>query len=145
MKGNPVFDAPGRFLHPRPVKPILSAGDREFLERFRALVVEHCSDSDFTTDVAAASVMMSRMHLNRKLRALTGKSTHEFIQAMRLEAARDLLPQPLPIEYIAASVGFKGGSHFAKIFREKFGATPTTYRVMQFRTGEPPERKKLGM
>lgn len=131
MERNPIFGAVDRFLHPKPPKPIPSEGDREFLERFRALVVKHYPDPEFTTEAAAAHVQLSRMHLNRKLRALTGQSTHEFIRTMRLEAARDLLPDPLPVARIARSVGFKSDSHFAQAFREKFGTPPSVYRANQ--------------
>jgi transcriptional regulator GlxA family with amidase domain len=131
MAQNPVLDVSDRFLYPQALKLPASASDLEFLERFRNTVARHHSDPGFTTAAAAASVAMSRMHLNRKLRALTGQSTHEFIRAMRLDAARDLLPKPLPIEFIAGSVGFRSSSHFAKVFRERFGTPPSTYRTLK--------------
>ncbi len=132
MARNPVMEALNRFLFPQAPKIRLSAGDQEFLERFRAAVSQHYSDRWFTTAAAAEEVGMSRMHLNRKLRELTGQSTHEYVLAMRLEAARDLLLKPLPIEFIAKSLGFKSGPHFAKIFRQKFGSTPrVTYSSYQ--------------
>lgn len=132
------------FPHHQSRKPPLSAFDREFLERFREVIAQHYADTGFTTLAAAASVAMSRMHLNRKLRALTGQSTHEYIRTMRLEAARDLLQKPLPVEFIAESVGFKSSSHFAKVFRERFGARPSTYRKMRSLARKRPRAKSLG-
>jgi len=131
MAPNRFLDVLNRLLHPQARKHPPSANDLEFLERFREIVARHHSDPGFTTAVAAASIGMSRMHLNRKLRALTGESTHEFIRAMRLEAALDLLPKPLPIESIAESVGFRSSSHFAKVFRQRFGTQPSTYRTQK--------------
>jgi transcriptional regulator GlxA family with amidase domain len=84
------------------------------------------------------------MHLNRKLQALTGQSTHEFIRTMRLEAARDLLPMPLSVEFIAEAVGFKSSSRFAKVFKERFGARPSRYRTMKSLAREPPRVKSPG-
>ena len=84
------------------------------------------------------------MHLNRKLRALTGQSTHEFIRTMRLETARDLLQKHMPVEFIAGSVGFKSSSHFAKVFQQRFGAKPSTYRTMKSQAREPPRMKSSG-
>ncbi len=129
MASNPVMDALNRFLFPQPYKVHPSASDQEFLQRFRAMVSEHYSDPDFTTAAAAENVEMSRMHLNRKLRELTGQSTHEFIKTARLEAARTLLSRPLPVAFIAHSVGFKSSSHFAGAFREMFGTSPSEYRT----------------
>jgi AraC-like DNA-binding protein len=90
---------------------------------------EHLSDPLFTTSDAAEVLGMTRMHLSRKLRELTGQSTHEFIKAIRLEAARDLLPKPLPVSFIAHLVGYKSNSHFAGAFRKRFGVPPSQYRV----------------
>ena len=129
MVRNPVVDILNRFLFPQSTKIQRSARDQQFLERFRTAIAQHYSDPGFTTSAAADSVEMSRMHLNRKLREMTGLSTHEFIKTMRLEAARDLLPKPLPVAFIARSVGFKSSSHFAGVFREKFGAPPSQYRT----------------
>ncbi len=129
MASSSVMDTLNRLLFPQAPKARPSASDLQFLERFRTMVSEHYSDPDFTTEAAAENVAMSRMHLNRKLRELTGQSTHEFIRTMRLEAARDLLPKPLPVAFIAHSVGFKSGSHFAGAFREKFGTSPSEYRL----------------
>ncbi len=129
MARNPRIGVLYRFLFPDPLNVPLSAGDRQFLERFRCNVMQRYSDSEFTTARAAESVGISRMHLNRKLRQLTGQSTHEFIRTMRLEAARELLAEALPVATIARSVGFKNISHFGRAFREKFGATPSVYRA----------------
>ncbi len=127
MAPNRIVDALNRFLHPKPLKP--TPGDRVFLERFQELVKQHQAEPEFTTAEAAAQVGMSRMHLNRKLRVLTGQSTHDYIIGKRLEKARDLLSGPLPIESIAQSVGFKSSSHFSQVFRQRFGATPSAYRA----------------
>jgi len=141
MSRHPVMEALDRFLHRRTPRPSLSGSDREFLRRFRMTVAQHYADRGFTTQVAAASAGMSRMHLNRKLRALSGQSTHEFIRAMRLEAARELLQKPLSVESIAKSAGFKSSSHFAVVFRQRFGVGPSRYREMKSLAREPPRRR----
>jgi len=142
MARNPVFEALNRLLHPRPMKPSISARNREFLDQFRDIVAHQQSNPDFTTEDAAASLGMSRMHLNRKLRVLTGQSTHDYILGKRLEDACALLSQPLPIAFIATSVGFKSSSHFAKAFREKFGVTPSEYRAKAPLAREPTDGKR---
>jgi AraC-like DNA-binding protein len=137
MPPNPLFDALDHLLHPEHATPHLSASDRVFLDRFRRIVVEQQSNPKFTTEAAAASLGLSRMHLNRKLRALTGESTHSYILAKRLEEACKMLPGPLPIESIAQSVGFKSSSHFSQVFREKFGTTPSAFRARESWARQP--------
>ena len=141
MPRNPVSEVLHRFLYPRSRKLPPSDSDLEFLQQFSDIVVQHKSDTEFTTEVAAASVAMSRMHLNRKLRALTGESTHEFIRGIRLEAARDMILQELPIDLVAKSVGFRSSSQFAKVFRERFGSSPSTYRALKHVARDPPRLK----
>jgi AraC-like DNA-binding protein len=113
---------------PSPRRPIL-ARESEFLVRMQMIAEEHIADPRFTTTDAAACLAMSRMHLNRLLRSLTGQSTHQFIQALRLESARmALLSLPLPVAEIAQRAGFKSTSHFTKAFRLRFGVPPAQYR-----------------
>jgi AraC-like DNA-binding protein len=128
MASSDLLGTLGRFLSTRVRKVPPSPRDLEFLTQFRKTVEEHLPDGEFTTSAAAADVEMSRMHLNRKLRALTGQSTHEFIQNMRLEAAREMLARQVRIGDIARAVGFRSSSHFARVFREKFGQPPSSFK-----------------
>jgi AraC-like DNA-binding protein len=123
-----IFGTFERFLRPHHQKPLLSPQDQQFLEQFREIVEQHLGDTEFTTTVAAATLGMSRMHLHRKVRALTGHSTHEHIQTMRLDKARAMLSQPLSLVFIAHSFGFKSSSHFTKAFKKQFGGTPSAFR-----------------
>ena len=76
-------DTLSRLLHPHASSPPLSRRDQEFLERVREIVALHQSESAFTTSDVAAGLGISRMHLNRKLRALTGQSTHQFQSSIK--------------------------------------------------------------
>ena len=126
-----MLDNPNRFLHNKPIGPGLLSLDREFLVQFELVLEEHGCELEFTTSIAAGKLGISRMHLNRRLRALTGKSTHALILERRLEVARTLLTQPLPVGFVAMSVGFNSFSHFAKAFRRNFGMTPSCFRARQ--------------
>jgi transcriptional regulator GlxA family with amidase domain len=91
-------------------------------------VEAHIDDPDFETDHLARESGISRRQLNRKLRALTGQSVREFIRIMRLKRAAQLLQQQSgTVTEIAYEVGFNNIGHFAKIFREQFGVSPSEY------------------
>jgi AraC-like DNA-binding protein len=124
-----VLDALTLVLRPRITIPPISPEDQMFLERFQETVTLHQSESAFTTADAAAALGISRMHLNRKVHALTALSTHEYIRETRLEGAKVLLSQQLPVAIIAKSFGFRSMSHFAKAFRQRFGMTPSLHRA----------------
>ena len=141
MAHDSVLDALSHFLHPRSSRPPISEADQQFLIRFREMVEQHLGEPEFTTASAAALIGMSRMHLNRKLRALTRQSTHEYIRRVRLEGARALLSQPLPVAFIAHCFGFKSMSNFAKAFRHEFGTSPSIFRAKQNLAREPKIQK----
>lgn len=106
--------------------------DGEFVKRVKRVAEQHIADPCFTTAHAAAHLVISRMHLNRKMRALTGQTTHQFILTVRLETARTVLLTESPfIRVLARRVGFKSPSHFAKAFRRQFGVLPSHFRMEQ--------------
>jgi DNA-binding response OmpR family regulator len=102
--------------------------DEKFLQRAINIVEEKISNSDFNIDQFCSEIGMSRPTLNRKLRALTGLSTNEFIRTLRLKRASQLLQQKsATIIEIAYEVGFNNPSYFAECFRKQFGKSPSEY------------------
>ena len=71
---------------------------------------------------------MSRVHLYKKLLALTGKSPIEFIRTIRLQHAAQLLEKSqLTISEIAYKVGFNNPKYFTKYFKEEYKMLPSAY------------------
>jgi AraC-like DNA-binding protein len=102
--------------------------DQEFLVAVSGIVREHLADAAFETGEAAVLMSMSRMHLHRKLRALTGCSTRQYITARRLEKARLLLARPhVKVCDVAGQVGFRSASYFARAFARAFGTYPSEF------------------
>jgi len=59
----------------------------------------------------------------------TGISYAEYLKALRLEKAEQLLvTTELPVEEIARQVGYKSESHFYRLIYEKFHALPAEIR-----------------
>lgn len=104
----------------------ISSADERFLKKAIEIVEQHLSDATYDTATFAYALCMSRMSLNRKLQALTGHSTHDFIRALRLHRAAQLLQQRSNnVSEVAYEVGFSSVSHFTKAFREEFGKLPS--------------------
>jgi AraC-like DNA-binding protein len=71
---------------------------------------------------------MSRSGLNRKLTALTGQTPNEFIRAMRMKRAAQLLNKNQgTISEVSYMVGFNSTNYFTKCFKDFYGCTPTEY------------------
>jgi DNA-binding response OmpR family regulator len=104
--------------------------DEQFLIRVKAAVERNLGDEDFSVEHLSHEVSMSRTQLHRKLKALTGQSAGEFVLAMRLQRALELLKQNAgTVAEIAYMVGFNTPNYFAKCFRRQFGSSPSEYKM----------------
>jgi len=83
---------------------------------------------------------VSRSHLCRVLKRVTGLSLKQFLTRRRLQAAKELLQVPgATIDQVARRVGYRDASHFDRVFRQCEGRTPSGYRrqviLRAFRNG----------
>lgn len=69
-------------------------------------------------------------YLRDVFRSKYEKSPMEYLQELRLEYVRKMLVQELklPVKEIARAVGFNDALYLSKVFRRKFGVTPSEYR-----------------
>lgn len=102
--------------------------DEKLVNRALKIVEEKISDADFSVEDLSHELGMSRVHLYKKLQALTGKSPLEFIRSIRLQHAAQLLEKSqLTVSEVAYKVGFNNPKYFAKYFREEFQVLPSAY------------------
>lgn len=106
----------------------MQSGDEQFIERVMQAVNRHMNDRDYHTEQLASDVGVSRVHLNRKMKELTGVSPGEFMRNLRLkQAAKLLLEKKSDISQIAYSCGFASISVFSAAFKKIYGMSPTAY------------------
>jgi AraC-like DNA-binding protein len=106
-----------------------SSADDRFLSKAMQIVEDHLAESEFNVDDFVREIGMSRSSLHIKLKALTNKSTTEFIRSIRLKTAAALLKQSdQSISEIAYRTGFATPPYFSKCFKKSFGMLPTEYR-----------------
>jgi len=103
--------------------------DQEFLEKAMNVVLNHLSDQEFSVDVFASEMFISRSNLHLKFKAITGDSASEFIKKIRFSKAVELLKTgKYNISEISYMVGFTSPSYFSSRFKKYFGHLPTDYR-----------------
>jgi AraC-like DNA-binding protein len=67
--------------------------------------------------------------LERRIKALFGRSLKSEITRVRLDSAKLLLQETnLKISQVASRTGFNESKYFCEVFRTVEGITPTTYR-----------------
>lgn len=103
--------------------------DKEFLQKATAAVESKLHEFNFNSEKLAHEVAISRSHLNRKLRALTGQGAGEFIRSVKMKkAAQMILENKFSITQIAFEVGFSSPGQFSKAFKKYFGYLPSEFR-----------------
>ena len=98
------------------------------LRRIKELVHAKMED-DLSLDEMAKSVGLSTAHFARMFRKSTGATPHQFVLRQRLERAKAMLRAPdARVLDVAVACGFKTQQHFAQVFRDVWGVSPTEYR-----------------
>lgn len=106
----------------------IQSGDEQLMECIMKAVNNHLDDSDYKTEQLASDVGVSRVHLNRKMKELTGVSPGEFVRNLRLKQAAKLLSEKQgDISQIAYSCGFSSISVFSTAFKKCYGVSPSAY------------------
>lgn len=108
-------------------QPTLNRMDAEFFEKMNAIISEAMEDEEFSIDVLAQNLHMSRSSFYRKVTAVTGMSPNDYLKNFRLGRAAELLKEGYRISEVAERVGFTSSSYFAKCFRAKYGVLPSEY------------------
>ena len=98
------------------------------LRRVRELV-EAKMEYGLSLDELAECVGLSTAHFARMFRKSTGQTPHQFVLRRRLERAKSMLRAPdARVLDVAVACGFKTQQHFAQVFRDVCGVSPTDYR-----------------
>ena len=106
----------------------MTSAESDFLKRLKEVLDTKITNSGFTSEAFAEAMLMSRTQLHRKLKAIVGMSSTEFIRAQRLKLSLDLLKTTdSTVSEIAYQVGFNTPSYFIKCFKEVYGMTPNDY------------------
>ena len=73
---------------------------------------------------------LSERSFYRKFTEATGKTPAHFVENLRLDAARTLLAQGLPLKTIAGKVGLNSPARLGQAFERRFGMAPSLFREM---------------
>lgn len=96
------------------------------VERAAAILAAPSSSHPCLTDVAD-ECNMSTFHLIRVFRRLLGVSPYAYYSSHRINRARQLLNQGLPVSHVAYVCGFSDQSHLTRMFKRALGLPPGQY------------------
>ncbi|WP_213954535.1 MULTISPECIES: helix-turn-helix domain-containing protein [unclassified Variovorax] len=95
-------------------------------------VRQNLDRNDLSPDQIAAAIHVSRRTLYHAFE-LAGETPQAMVQRLRLERCRDVLShaggQGPSITQLALEFGFSDPAYFTRVFRQRFGSTPSKYRA----------------
>lgn len=103
--------------------------EKRFLVKLNSFITSNISLANMNSETLAEGMCLSKSQINRKVKSLTGMNTATYIKQSRLAYSQVLLRDPeKTIGDIVLLCGFDSASYFTKLFKEKFGITPSQYR-----------------
>lgn len=79
-------------------------------------------------EILAEELMISRSQLHRKIKSLSGVTTTDFVNLVRVKKAVELIKKENYLfNEVARHVGFNSQSYFIKCFRKVYNKTPKEY------------------
>ncbi len=117
-----------RIIRHLDVNTSVDARDETLAGRLRDLIDAHATEP-FTLARAGELLDRSVPHMVRSFTTAFGTSPNSYLIARRIDAARPLLLQGMPIAQVATTVGFYDQAHFTRHFKRHVATTPGRYAL----------------
>lgn len=91
-------------------------------------IYKNCTE-DLSVEMIADYVNMSKYHFCRKFKEITGSTVLEYINNVRLAKACNMLMHTnTRIEEISELSGFSSAAQLTRVFKKRYGVSPSVYR-----------------
>ena len=100
----------------------------EFIQKITQIIEDNLKSEKIDVTYLADKLCMSKSTLYRKIKALTGISTNEYVRKIKMQNAEKLMLEGrYTISEIAFRVGMNSPVYFRQCFKEEFGISPSEY------------------
>ena len=111
----------------RKERPSTSQRKSAMMQKITAYVDDHLHER-LTLRIIAAHCGVSVSTVTQLFQKKTEGTFHAFVTDRRMERARTLIRQGLPLEAVGRAIGYQDHSTFYRAFRQTFGISPREYR-----------------
>ncbi len=102
--------------------------DSFFLNQVKSAIEEKMMEENFGIDVLIKELMISRSQLHRKIKTLSGMTTSEYINMVKMQKAVEYIKSSeYTFNEIAFKLGFSSQSYFTRCFKKVYKITPKEY------------------
>lgn len=116
-------------IEPEPSQITITTLDEKLIQKAVKYVEDNIASPDLSVEELSKNLGMSRVHLYKKMLAITGHTPIEFIRVIRLKRAAQMLrDKQQNVSDVAYAVGFNSPKYFSKYFKEEFGVLPSVYQ-----------------
>ena len=76
----------------------------------------------------SSKAYLSRFHFHRLFTRIYRRTPHQYLTQKRLDKAKDLLSENMPVTNVCNEVGFESIGSFSTLFKKEIGFAPQYYR-----------------
>jgi YesN/AraC family two-component response regulator len=106
----------------------IETSDKIFIQKFASLIASKFNDPAISIEKISKELGVSRVHLQRKVKEITGYNPIDYLRNFRLAKAIELFESShLSISEVAYETGFSSPAYFSKCFKDAFNVTPSEY------------------
>ena len=92
------------------------------------IILANISNVDFSVDMLAKELNLSRSQLYRKFVSVLGQTPKEYILSLKFEKAIEMLKtKKYRVADIAYELGFTDSHYFSVCFTQRYGISPSNY------------------
>ena len=95
------------------------------------LFIDSCYADKIDLDNISDEAYFSKFHFIRLFKKVYSKTPHQYLIAVRIEKAMELLKADIPVSDVCYAVGFESLSSFSGLFKRIASITPSDYLVRQ--------------
>lgn len=122
-------ESPTNNMEIEPALPRIEPYDEKLIRKVMEVMEKNIDNSDLTVDDLAAQTGIGRSVFFKKMKSITGLAPIEFIREVRVKRAAQLIrSNEYTISQVTYMVGCNDPRYFSRIFKNRFGMTPTEYR-----------------
>jgi len=93
----------------------------------KKFIDENFTETIYLDDIST-SACFSKYHFLRLFKVIYGTTPHQYLTAVRIDKAKQLLRTGLSVSDVCSLTGFESISSFKALFKRSTGSTPSAYQ-----------------